>query len=308
MKKSIPIIFSILIIFILAWYVKGLKEKNSFLANEKVGNIGIFTKQRSCAKHPNFLQKLKIPQPIAIDLSQKQHKGLAFLYGQGLSKAVHLKTWEKFDYFSTYALDPKGNMFLTPMPFISVKEKTFEFQKNIYKLDSNSGKLFVWKSFDEVHASGNNPFGLMALVYDCDDDSLWVSAVDETDYAINRGLIYHIDIKSKKIIEKIEGIDALSLKIVKSTQGKFLLFGGARKNALYALNMETLKVKKLFELPNTHEHIRKIKVRGKHLLELQTIPFSYTLIAETSGNDVRKYYILRWDEVHSSWNLSKNTL
>lgn len=286
------------------FFLKGLKEEKLLTAGNNSENIGNFTKARFCAKHPNFLNKLKIPQPIAIDLSQQQHKGLAFLYGQGLSKVLHLKTWEKFDHFSTYALDPKGNMYLSPMPYISVKEKTFEFQKSIYKLDSNSGKLSVWMNLDEVKASSNNPYGVIALAYDCDDHTLWVSTLDETDYKTNRGVIYNIDVKSKKILHRIEGVDALSLKLVKSDKGKQLLFGGARENFLYSLETKTLKITKLFKLPNAHEHIRKIKVRSQNLLELQTIPFSYSLVAQSSQGKDRKYYSLQWDNIHSSWNFS----
>ncbi len=296
-------LFTVLVALI---YVKSLKEKRSVISLvENINNIGSFKLERSCIRHPNFLNKLKIPQPIAIDLSQKQHKGLAFLYGQGLKEVLHLKTWEKFDYFSTYALDFKGNMFLSPMPFISIKEKTFEFQKNIYRLDTNSGKLAVWMCLEEVRAGGANPFGVIALAYDCDDHTLWVSAIDETDYEESRGVIYHIDIESKKIIERLDGVDALSLKLVKSEKGKFLLFGGARENLLYALDTKELKVVKLFSLPNPNERIRKIKVRGQNLLELQTILFSYTLIAESSLEDARSYYHLYWSRDDSSWRLSK---
>ena len=289
-------------------YLKSSKENEKLLSVEQIENIGNFTQQKSCARHPNFLNKLRIPQPIAIDLSQKQHKGLAFLYGKGLSQVLHLKTWEKFDYFSTYALTPKGDMFLTPMPFISLKEKTFEFQKNIYKLDSNSGKLSVWMSLEDVKAGSNNPFGIISLVYDCDDDTLWVSAIDETSYKVNRGVIYHIDIKSKKILETRNGIDALTLQLIRTDTGKYLLVGNARKNELNAFELKknklSLELMTLVKLPNTHEHIRKIKVRGQNLIELQTIPFSYTLIAETSGDDVRKHYAVKWNELISSWVLS----
>ena len=308
MKKYLSIIISLLILLGTFYYVKTLKEENTSMDITKIENIGDFTKQSSCARHPNFLQKLKIPQPIAIDLSQKQHKGLAFLYGQGLNKSLHLKTWEKFDYFSTYALTPKGDMFLTPMPFISVKEKTFEFQKNIYKLDTNSGKLSIWMSLEDVKAGSNNPFGVISLVYDCDDHTLWISAIDETNYKVNRGIIYHIDIKTKKILQTVNGIDALTLQLIRSEKGKYLLVGNARKNELNAFEIKqkklVSKMMTLVQLPNTHEHIRKIKIRANNLLELQTIPFSYTLIAETSGTDDRKYYMFNWNKLTTSWVLS----
>ena len=307
MKKYLPIVISLLLVLVVAFVA--VWQKNSMVVEkEKVNDIGTFLKQQSCAKHPSFLNKLKIPQPIAIDLSQQQHKGLAFLYGQGLSKAVHLKTWEKFDHFSTYALDPNGNMYLTPMPYISVKEKTFEFQKSIYKLDSNSGKLSVWMSLDEVKAGGNNPYGVISLDYDCDDHTLWVSAIDETNYRTQRGVIYHIDVKSKKVLQRIEGVDALTVRLLRSTQGKYLLYGSARENGLFALKIEESmtadKSMKLVELPNASEHIRKIKVRAKNRIELQTIPFSYSLIAQTTEGEDRNYYWLKWDENTFLWELS----
>ncbi len=309
MPKYLTVVVSLVIVLATLYYVNKLKEKELAVTVQKVENLGNFKRQKSCAKHPNFLNKLKIPQPIAIDLSQKQHKGLAFLYGKGLSKFLHLEAWEKFDYFSTYALSPKGDMFLTPMPFISVKKNTFEFQKNIYKLDSNSGKLSIWMTLDEVKAGGNNPFGVIALAYDCDDNSLWVSAIDETDYEHNRGVIYHIDVASKKILQKLEGIDALSLKLIKSEKGKFLLLGNARESALNALEIKKHKLSSelltLVTLTDNAEHIRKIKIRGKNLLELQTIPFSYTLIAQTSGGEDRKLYNLEWNNINSNWFLQK---
>jgi len=305
LKKYLPIVIALFIVSIGALWA--VQKKNSSKVQEKTFDIGNFNRTRGCVRHPNFLSKLRVPQPIAIDLSQQNYKGLAFLYGRGLSKAVHLKTWEAFDYFSTYALDPKGNMYLTPMPFVSVNPKTFEFQKNIYFLDTNSGNLSVWMSLDEVKATPNNPFGVIAVVYDCDDNTLWVSAIDESSYDKGRGVIYHIDIASKKILQRVEGVDALSLALLKSSKGKFLLIGDARKSQLLAMEIKESRALanpiKLLELSNTLEHIRKIKIRGKNLLELQSIPFSYTLIAQTSGGDDRKYYRAVWNSSEEFWKI-----
>ena len=304
LKKYLPIVIAIFIVSIGALWV--ISKKNSKkIKEEKIFDIGTFNRIRGCGRHPNFLAKLRVPQPIAIDLSQQRYKGLAFLYGRGLHQAVHLKTWEAFDYFSTYALDPRGNIYLSPMPFVSIKPKTFEFQKNIYFLDTNSGNLSVWLSLDEVKATPNNPFGVIALVYDCDDNTLWVSAIDESSYSKSRGVIYHIDTTSKKILQRIKGVDALSLALLKSSKGKFLLMGDARKSQLLAMKIKESRALvtpiKLLELSNSLEHIRKIKIKGENLLELQTIPFSYTLIAQTSDGEDRKYYKAVWQRNVLSW-------
>ena len=108
-KKNISIFIALSIVIIGALWTIHIKNSKK-IKEEKTVNIGTFNKTRGCARHPNFLAKLRVPQPIAIDLSQQRYKGLAFLYGRGLNQAVHLKMWEAFDYFSTYALDPKGNI------------------------------------------------------------------------------------------------------------------------------------------------------------------------------------------------------
>jgi len=310
MKRYLPIIASLLVVAGVAFVV--INKKNSQTTEPKVEEkftIGSFTKQRSCARHPAFLKQLKVTQPITIDLSQQQFKGLAFLWGKNLSNVIHPKAWETFEHFSTYALDEVGNAYLAPMPFISIKPTTFNLQKNIYKLDSKTGKLEIFMNLDDVHPTANNPYGIISLVYDCDDHTLWVSAIDESDYREQKGVIYHINVKTKSVLQRVEGFDALTITLLKSEKGKFLLAGSARENTLYAYGIENSKLsskgEKVLELPSAGEHIRKVKVRGENMLDLQTIPFSYTLIAETSSDNERNHYDAKWDTGTSTWYLTK---
>ena len=308
MKKYLPIIASLFVVMGVASVVIYKKKHKTVVPMvENKFNIGNFNRPRSCAKHPQFLKALKVTPPITIDLSQQRFKGLAFLWGENFSQVVHPKAWETFEHFSTYALDEEGNAYLAPMPFISIRPTTFNLQKNIYRLDTLTGKIAIFMHFDEVVPTPNNPFGIISLVYDCDDKSLWVSAIDETDYQAERGVIYHIDVATQHVLEKIEGVDALTLALLKSEKGKFLLVGSARKNSLYAYAINGGKMEregvKLLDLPLPNEHIRKIKIKGKNLLELQTIPFSYTLIAETSNKRERHHYRAEWSEKTLRWSL-----
>ncbi len=310
MKKYLPIIISLLVVAGVAFVVinkKNTQTKEAVV--EKKFTIENFNKQKSCARHPQFLKQLKVTQPITIDLSQQQFKGLAFLWGKNFSKVIHPKAWETYEHFSTYALDEVGNAYLAPMPFISIKPTTFNLQKNIYRLDSKTGKLDIFMNFDDVHPSASNPYGIISLVYDCDDHTLWVSAIDESDYKSQKGVIYHVDVKSKRVLQRVEGFDALTITLLKSEKGKFLLAGSARENALYAYAIENKTLSKnaerILELPSAQEHIRKINVRGQNLLELQTIPFSYTLIAQTSEGSERNHYSAKWDSSSLTWSLTK---
>jgi len=309
MRKYFPILLSIIFIVIIGYIVIS-KKNNAFINQsqhkEQVNHIGIFNIQKTCARPPQFLQKLKIPQPVIIDLSQKRFKGIALLYGKGFERVLHPRQWEQYEHFSTYSVDKKGNIYLVPTPFISIRPTTFNLQKNIYKLDTKSGKVSIFMHLEDVIPSAHNPYGINAITYDCDDKTLWVAAIDESNYESQKGVIYHINLQTKEILQKVEGFDVLSMTIIKSKKGKFLLVGSARDNGLYAYNIDKGKLsataQKLLELPVANEHIRKIKVKDKNLLELQSIPFSYALIAQTAKQD-RIFYHVKFNK--TEWVINK---
>ena len=310
MRKLLPVFATLLIVAVAAFFViqKKHTQHKTETSQNLSGNIGSIMPQRPCSRSPQFLRALRIPQPVIIDLSQKKYKGIALLYGNHLEKVLHPKQWEQYGHLSTYAADPEGNLYLLPMPFVSIRPTTFNLQKNIYKLDSKTGKLSIFMHIEDVVPSANNPYGLNAIAYDCDDHTLWVSALDESDYRREKGVIYHIDPKKKEILQRLEGVDALSVAVAKSTQGKYLLIGSARDNGLYAYPIKKgnlgSKGLKLLTLPNVNEHIRKIKVIARDRLELQSIPFSYTLIAQ-SGKKDRTIYDVHWDTKEEKWQIDR---
>ncbi len=308
-RRYLPIMIAVFVLVAIAVFVVSKKRQNSMDKQPNITEtnaIGTFDKQRKCARLPQFLKQLKIPQPVMIDLSQKQFKGVAFLYGKGFQKTLHHKQWEQYAYFSTYTVDEQGNIYLVPMPFISIHPSTFNLQKNIYKVDSKTGKLSIFMHLEDVHPSANNPYGINAITYDCDDRSLWVAAIDGSNYQEQKGVIYHIDPVSKTILQKIEGIDVLSMTLLQSSKGKYLLIGSARDNVLYTLKIEKGMLSsdpvKLLALPNANEHIRKIKIIGRNKLELQSIPFSYALIVQTDKED-RVYYQAVWEEKRKKFHI-----
>jgi hypothetical protein len=318
MRKYLPIAAAILLM--IAAGVSVVKLKKSRHMKEE-GAIPSHTssvtssvppqiqKVKRCAKSPLFLQTLKIPQPVMIDLSQKRFKGVALLYGEGFKKVLHPKFWEKYGHFGTYTIDRQGNIYLVPMPFISIDKETFAWQKSLYRIDTRTGKLDKWIDFDEITAKADNPYGLSAIVYDCQDDTLWVAALDRSDYRKERGRIYHIDIKTGKVIGKIEGIDALSLELASDSLGerRYLLIGSARRNTLYLYDIKkrnTHAPVKVFELPQEQERIRKIRVTGMNRLLIETIPFSYSLITASSEQD-RAVYDVAYDKNGRRWILRK---
>jgi len=315
MRKFLPVAIAILIVASAAYMVVQKKRHQNQSAERVLHkqrtqpDMGEIVPKGSCARGPQFLRTRRIAQPVMIDLSQKHYKGVAMLYGKSFRNVLHPRQWEQYGHLGTYAADREGNLYLAPMPFISIEPTTFNLQKNIYKLDSKTGKLSLWMHLDDVQPSATNPYGINAITYDCDDGTLWVSAIDKSDYRKEKGRIYHIDPSAKKILQTIGGIDALSMAIVHTDKGKYLLVGSARDNALYALPFagKVLREEKirLAALPDANLHIRKIKVKGKDRLELQAIPFSYALIAQTGVQDRIHYYLVQ-NRQSGEWKIEKS--
>ena len=290
-KKYLPIIIVVIIliggfIFINKSASKEVSKKSSFVLNS-------FSKPRNCARLPKFLYDAGFRRPI-IDLSQMKYKAIAFYQG---NKVFHKKAWERFDYFGTYAIDNMGNIYLAPMPFISIKPTTFNLQKNIYKMDSFSGKIDIFMHFDDIKPSANNPYGIISLVYDCSNNTLYASAIDKTSFDGSKGRIYHIDIKSKEIIDKIDNFDALTLAFIQTKDKKYLIAGSAFDSGVYIfVNKKPIK---LFDLPNSQLRVRKIKVLGKDRLKLEAIKFSYTLIAQSTNKQRQDFEAIYNSKTHT---------
>lgn len=308
LRKYLPIILSLLAVGVMFAAVAYKKNEQKQAALKDEIFQGEFSRTRACRRTPHFLQQLQIQQPVVIDLSQQRFKGIAFHHGKRLEKTLHSKLWENFESFGTYTLDEQGNLYLAPMPYISISQNTFELQKNMYQLNSLTGKLSLFMRFEDVVPGPHNPYGIHALVYDCEDKTLWVAAIDETDYQTQKGVIYHVDPKTKTILQRIEGFDALTLNIVQTTQAKYLLAGSATDNGLYVYTITNGSLSptptKLFELSSANHHIRKIKIKATNHLELQAIPFSYTLIAQ-SAEQYRVIYDAKWDNATSQWKLTQ---
>ena len=304
MKKLIPLFVVILILSAAAYFILADNQKKAPKL-EQTFNIEPFNKQLNCARLPTFLYKNGILRPI-IDLSQLHYKGIAFYYGKNFSRVLHKKEWERFDALGTYTIDKRGNIYLTPNPFISIKPTTFNLQKAIYKMDSNSANLERWMVIDDVKPNANNPYGLISILYDCSDNTLWASAIDESNYKAQKGVIYHINPKNKDILEKIKNFDALTLAWLYTKKARYLLAGSARDNSVYAFAFKDKKIiktpHKLFNLPNAQLRVRKIKVIGKNRLKIEAIKFNYSLIAQTDKKQ-RDIYIASYNPESKKWEL-----
>jgi len=308
-KRLWPIAVALAVVAGLASFVIIAKGRQEQAPDVHAFNPGTFSPSRTCSRPPRFLRRMHIPQPVMIDLSQKHYTGIALRYGKNFTQVLHPKQWEQYAHFSTYALDTSGNLYLIPTPYISIHPSTFTLQKKLFRLDTTTGKINIFMDFEDVNPRPQNPYGLNAIAYDCDDNTLWVAAIDESDYRHQRGVIYHIDPANKRIVQRVEGFDALTLRLIHTDRGKFLFAGSARDNGLYAFDITRGKglassPHKVLELPDPNAHIRKIHLQGRNQLELQTIPFSYSLVAQAAKED-RTHFSAKWSPEKQNWQVVK---
>lgn len=308
-KRLWPIAAALVLVAGLATFVVITKQRAGNPTPSAPLDPGTFSSARPCSHPPRFLRRMHIAQPVMIDLSQKRYTGVALRYGPNFSKVLHPKQWEQYAHFSTYTLDRDGNIYLIPTPYISIYPTTFTLQTKLFRLDTTTGKVGIFMDFDDVHPSAGNPYGLSAATYDCDDHTLWIAAIDESDYRHQRGVIYHIDPRRKTILQRVEGFDALTLRLFHTNKGKFLLAGSARDNGLYAFAIDSKhglssRPQKLFALPDPNAHIRKIRVEGRNRLALQAISFSYSLVAQSAKED-RIHFLAKWSPGQQKWDVQK---
>lgn len=305
MKRFLPIAVVVVLLGVAGYFLL-INNTQTDTRELKTLQLGSFDKVRGCAVLPPFLYNRGIKRPL-IDLSQLHYKGVAFYYGPHLKQVLHKKEWERFDALGTYSIDRAGNIYLTPNPFISIEPTTFNLQKAIYKMDAKRGNLKRWMVIDEVSPDAHNPYGLISVLYDCKDGTLWASAIDKTGYKGSRGRIYHINPDTKEILGKVQGFDALTLAWLQSRSGRFLLAGSALDSAVYAFGFKDGKLAKepikLFALPNPKLHVRKIRVVGKDTLRLEAIKFTYSLIAETNKKR-RAFYKAVYDAKKKTWSVA----
>ncbi|NPA27679.1 MAG: hypothetical protein GXN91_01335 [Epsilonproteobacteria bacterium] len=307
MKRFIPLFIVLIFLGAGAYFILNTPS-SSLQTSQSLFRLDEFDKQKSCARLPLFLYKNGINAPI-IDLSQKHYKGIAFYFGPKYSRVLHKKSWERFDALGTYTIDNKGDIYLTPNPFISIKPTTFNLQKAIYKLDGKSAELSRWMVIEEVAPNPTNPYGLISIVYDCDSGYLIASSIDKSSYRGVGGRIYLIDRDKKEILQRVEGFDALTLNILKSRDKKYLIAGSARDGGVYLFRfkedgkLDKNKIK-LFELPTPELKVRKIKVIDKNTLKLEAIKFNYSLVAQ-SAKKHREEFIAKYDPKTGRWEVKR---
>ena len=207
-KKPALIIVSVLILAILGIIIYGLSVNSGKSKPKKHINISSGNKSiASCTKNPAFPSKEGMNPPYAIDLRQNDYfLGLQIIEAK-TGRVLRRPDWDDFGYLGLYTIDNHGNIYTSPVPYVSIDINPPELQNRILKVDGISGNMEEFLKFSSSKPpTPKNPFGVIGLIFDCDTKSLYATTVAGSTMNDEIGCIYQIDIETK-ITNSIVGLN-----------------------------------------------------------------------------------------------------
>lgn len=261
--------------------------------------------QYDCAPIPEFVKALSLRQPTAIDTSQVRFPGLLVREMNGTGAYQH-PSWTTAGHVGMTVRDRPGNIYLHPFATLAPSKEHLAKRNTLYKISTFDG---IMRPFLKLEANlsedeATHPFGIVGLAYDCYSGMLYVSSVYQSKPFEERGVIYQVESKTGKILDKHEGIDVLSLVVFGFEDSKRLYMSGARSSSLYSIELDNkggfvAGAKPRLETSldtlrnGTTNQIKQLRFTlepsGKHMLRFSTTDFSFRLTAQNRGQQVKLY-------------------
>ena len=276
----------------------------------------------NCKAIPQFISRLGFDKKHSyFSTSEKHTMGLVLIEAvegnnitTGKVKQHQDSSWKTAGWLAPIQIDDKGNIFVGPAPFINVLHNGMKDQNTLYKVDAINGKMqvFVKLPFATEITNNQNPFGIIGLAYLCETNSIYVSSVAGSDRQHERGVIYQVDAGNGKIIDQLEGIDALGMGISYKSGKRELFFGKARSTEVYAIELDHKGKFKgppypAFSLVNLglrgDDKVRKIKTDKNGDVVVYAMEFNFNLIAP--GEKQESVYYFFFDEEKKHWTLKQ---
>ncbi len=252
---------------------------------------------------------------LALSTNEHNVKGLALVqYRKNEKDTTKYKIWQhpswiKLGYMGSITSSRNGTAYTAPIPFVNTLEADINNLNKIYKVDDKTGELKPFIDFPKIEkGTSTMPFAVLGIFYDDHANILYASNVTGSTAKEENGVIYAIDVKSKKIIDVYKATDAFGLAVIGFTGEKKLYFGSARKPDIYSLELSKTgqfigKAKLEFSLsnlgPRGNDKARRIRIDKDGTLYVFGLDFSYNLAAQTEKPET--VYAFVYDENEKKW-------
>lgn len=306
----------LIIVSLLIFFIVGLFAYNTINTSNKSNKRHNKTSQKfnnksisSCEKSPLFPTKHGLKAPFAIDLRQgNMFKGLRIIEGKQNGKSMQLPSWDDFGFLGLYTLDDKGNIYTSPMPYVSIDINPPKDQNKILIVNSRTGIMTPFIELPSTNPpSAKNPFGVIGFEFDCTTKSLYATSLAGSSYKQESGKIFQINPSAKKILNTYDNLDVMGLVIHVGKKGRRLYLGLARKPEVFSVGldetgnfMDDLRFEfSLKDVPggsNVKAHRFIIK---DNIMTIKAREFNFTLIS--SSVPMRSIYRYKYNNNTDKW-------
>ena len=296
-------------------YVTQQTEQEQAMVTKKIVSSTIYKQGGvyQCRRIPAFVAENGLRQPVAVDTKQSRFLGPVFRELKENGKLFRDKSWEQAGHVGPVILDQRGDVFIIPVPAVSLNHNPPAKQNRIYKIDGRSAKMELFLELPgDALPNNDNPFGAMGQAYDCETDSLYVSSIAGSKPLEEHGKIFQIDAKSGQLLSTLEGIDTIGLGVFNLLKEKRLYFGSARNSGVYSVALDKAghfigKPQYEFALSEMSDgsttkakKFRFSKAKdGSHLMMVSELDFDYRLTAQNTK--LVKRYIYQLDSKNKQW-------
>lgn len=263
-----------------------------------------------CRGFPQFTMEHGFTGGVIVNTSMADHKGLVLQDPSQPRKGFQLPGWDQAGYLGPFATDGDGNIYVGPVPLTSLVDNPPEKANTIWRVDTRSGAMAPFLDLPAgAPPSERNPFGILGLAYDCDTNTLYASSVAGSGPRSEVGRLYQIDLAKRQVISQVEGIDALSVVIARTPEGKRLYYGAARQGIIASLALDErggfvgtprqeLDLVTVGAAPS--EKARRISFSGP-TMRITLVPFTFSLA--TRSQSLQRAITVRFDPGTRAWAL-----
>lgn len=267
-----------------------------------------------CRGTPKFPTALGFSNAVVFSTSERLNKGMELIEPGPNGDLTNAKryqhpSWTMGGYLGVFVADRDGNVYVVPSPRISLLDNPPEKQNIVYKIDSQTGVMSEFINLPSAQPpSPENPFGALAVTYDCDTNSLYVTTVMGSTRAQEAGRIYRIDLDTGKVAAQYDNVDAFGAATYNLLAGKRLYFGSARGPEIRSLALDAQgnfwgEPQTEFVLTGPYNRARRIQFTPQQLMQVRGIDFNFTLAA--TSQDRRTDYVFAYDAAQGKWVAQK---
>jgi hypothetical protein len=264
----------------------------------------------ACRTNPRFIAtKKEFSSKSFFSTSERFIKGLVLVDGNEKTRTWQHPTWQQFGWLAAIHYDEKGNIYTVPAPRINVLDNKPAEQNRLFKVDTITGVMSVFATLPPAAAPNEqNPYGALAVAYDCDTRLLYVSSIAGSTRSKEQGRIFAVEPDKGGVKFTRDNLDAMGLHLFKLDKKKRLYYGRVREPEIWSIAIDdkgTFVGDARFEIsleglgPRGDDRARRINFTPTNEMLVWGIEFGVNLVAPTEKQETLYRFI--YDAKQQKW-------